>query len=332
MPDNVFQLNTGSAGVNLGAQGKAISWRRIRAFIMTPLSYFLDPGDVASMQALKTELQAAVINADSSQRIQIMETIQESEAQGSDPVQQSFGYGLNKTVYSGQYGMRAFFGDDNLAKHQKRQQFNKRAGEFLVMLIDEDQQLICTKGDDGTGKVVLVGFSMADFLADNNAMDFGEGAKQSVNISFSDPNEFNNGNLMIEPCGFNVIKTIKNVTDIVLTAVSAVSTRVVSVAPMAMNGNIGTNLAAVYPTVLAGSGTALTLWKGRDRATGLPLTLTSAVKATLNGVDVITLTWAATNFPTAPGKIDVYLDTPANLATAGLKPAYESNILTLDVV
>ena len=90
-----------------------------------------------------------------------------------------------------------------------------------------------------------------------------------------------------------------------------------------------TNLIAAYPTVLAG-GSAPGLWVATDHATGTVLTISSAVKTVIDGIDAVTITMAATGYPTPGGSIDIRLAAPSTLATAGVK-YYESNILNLTV-
>lgn len=307
---NIWLQSAQSRSMNQGSYGLQDKWKRIISVIPTPLDYYLEPADLAD---LKAKLQDDLLLTDPLARLQYIGGIAEANDTSSQPEALNFSYGQSQYPYSGQYSAEFFFSNGSLTVQQKRQQLNGQEANFLLILVDSDNQIITTKSDDGAGNVVYAGFTVGSFLARDNAIDTGAGYKQSMQISFADSNEFNDGNLGVWPAGFNVARNLKPVADAELAALSTLVARVVTV--VAMDGK--TNLTDKYESILTGAG-ALTLWKGTVVATGAALTLTSAVAATVNGVKGATLTWSATGYPVS-GDIEITWETPTIMAAAGVK-------------
>jgi hypothetical protein len=312
----VYELVRNAASVNQGAQGTPIKWKRIKALLMTPVDTYYTPTQLSTLRAT---LQAANIAADPYARNQVIGTIQETEDKSTDPKTLSYTYGQENEVYPGQYAFSFMFGDNDLAKQMTRQKYNGRADEFWCFLLDEGLNIIGTKRNDGSDNVVFGGFSIQEMQARNVKLDAGEGAKQGMFISFADSTEFNNGNLMVIAAGFKTWTEIKNVTDVKLTQLSALSTRTIGLAAIMEGGEIGTNIAE-RSTMSAVFVANPSLIVGKNKTAGTALT-TSTVAVTTNaaGQYYFSITFASTNFPTTGQVLEIYFDSIANLAAQGLK-------------
>lgn len=314
MPASVFELSTTSSSINQGQYGPSVAWERIRGMIVTPADYFLTKADYAG--GIKAKLQADAISDDADERIQIIGPFQEAEAANTNPVTLEYGYGLSQELYSGQYGARFFFGDGDLSRQQQRQKLKGQESSHRIFLFDESSRIIGTVGDDGTGASVHTGFTPGALIAGDVALDYGQGAKQSMYVSLADRAELNNGNLLvIATSGLNP-NALKLVADVHIQAISDLTTRVVTLAFMSVGSNSGLNLAERFATELVAN-PDLILFTNHN--TGAALTITTAVAAVINGQHGITYTLAVTNYPTSGNGIDIVADSVSALATDGLK-------------
>jgi hypothetical protein len=318
---NLLQITTAGASINQGAYGAPLDPKRWRAIVITPATYYLTPTHVA---AIKAKLQGDAIAASQDARIQVLGVIDGCKPTGTAPVSTNSGYGLAKKRYGAQYAYDVTFADSDVHKTENRQKLNDR-DDLKAYIVDEDDLMLSTLGDDGSGNKVYMGFSLHQIYTDNIPFDGDEIAKPMTNIAFADSREFNHGNMVPISLGFNINTTIKPVMDVTLQPKSALTTRVVSLAVMG-NAWGGLNLAQKYATELAST----SLWTVKDYDLGTTLTITSVVAAVIDGINVLTFTIAVTSYPSSGGRISIQGSSPSAWATAGVK-YYETDLLILTV-
>ncbi len=300
----IDELPVPSSTLNTGTAGTDLNLKRIKDILITPTSTEIDDTFRATPRASIKALLLADSGVNRSYLLPVR--VAEVTDNSTETKRLSFTYGHEISIYYGT-GIHTYHPvsvDQNVL--EAMQVFNHRQADYKVFIIDEDDQLIGTKYVNDDSETVIKGFTAADIHTDGMKFDVGEGVKYGMRVVYANPKEFNNGNLMVFPLGFDA-ESLPRMNTLTLSQKTAITTRVVDVKVMVGKTNFGDTQ---WGSLLAVVGA----WKGTKDSDGSALTVTAVSKLTVSGDTVYRITYSATNFPSSAATLTVNLQLPSVLA------------------
>ncbi len=304
-----------SSAKNTGMEGCPLVIKSIKQAIWAPLD---TAWDAAARATPTTTLKALLLADNPNARGALMpKMIAEVVDSSTDALKVQWANGSEKTTKASQPKYTFIMDTLDLRALEAVQQYNDSENEYGLFLVDEQDKILGTKYIDDSGEEFIRPFNYVETFADTVRFYNGEAQKIGVMVSFSKPEQFNNGNMLVWDTGIDV-DALPRMNSLVLSQKTAAdASRVVDVKVMVGKTNFATTRNA---DKLAVTGA----WKGTT-ATGAALTVSSVSKVLVGGEYVYRVTFSATGYPSSAGVFYVNLVAPSALDALTLPlEGYES--------
>lgn len=276
----------------------------------------------ASMAALKTALEAAILANSPYQRLYPLQSIVQITDNSTDPTSQTFS-GDNSTVFTSQgfYNLNFQWVNGGICLLIALLKANSRNKAFFI--VDSYGQLIGT--DAGTDLIKgITGNSFTQkfkFAVGTDAV-----AAYSTNLIFA-PEQVNENLAIVNfnqtgGGGLAYLQGLSGLLDVNILQNAARSSAVLKVGAKTVCGTV--SLYDDYADALAVVGA----WQAKTTAAGLPIAISTVAKDTTNLGWTVTLDNTDPNYSATAGAVQIGLSGPATLAALGTPVVgYESNFL-----
>lgn len=321
----IDELFCNVVGLNTGQVGCSVVLKAAKNIILLPVGTEIDDTTTP-----KATLEALLLADNPAARAYMLPAeIQEVTDNTSEPTNIEWAYGAVVTQYYGIPNYTFMIGNLSLGAMEAMQQFNGKAGEYELAIIDQDDQIIMNKYINDDDETVMRGFSLTNIFTGGMRIRNKESdnAKMgtAMQVVFSNPKQFNEGNALVWKTGIDLERLPRMNTLTLSQKTAPDASRIVDIKVMV---NSRTNFASTqYRALLAVVGA----WKGSVTVGGAALTVSAVSIVTVSGDDVYRVTFAATNYPSSPATFATDLQAPSVLAalTAPLKGFESAGALTL---
>lgn len=289
---------------NTGIEGGKLELKSIAQAIYAPLDTKLDATDRATPTAT---LKAMLLADNQNGRSYLMpKLIAEVVDNSTEALKVTWANGSKKTTKSSQ-GVYTFIMETlDLRSIEAVQQFNDSENDFGLFLVDDQGKILGTKYIDDAGDEFMVPFKYTESFADTVRLYNGEAKKIGVEVSFSKPEQFNDGNLLVWDTGIDV-DALPRMNSLVLTQKTAAdASRIVEVKVLVGKTNFATTRNADKLAVVGA-------WKGTTSA-GVGLTVSSVSKVLVGGEYVYRVTFGSSGYPSSTEVFYVDLTAPSVLS------------------
>lgn len=321
---SIDELDCIAVGLNTGTVGCPIVLKAAKNLLILPVGTEID-----STLTPKATLEAILLADNPASRGYLLPVeIGETTDNTAEDVRVEWAYGAGITQYYGIGDYTFMVRSLDLRVMEAMQQFNGRALEYEVMVIDQSNQIISNKYINDDDETVLRGFSISDIWTGGMRIRNKESdnAKMgtAMRIVFSNPEQFNEGNALIWKTGIDLERLPRMNTLTLSQKTAPNASRIVDIKVMVGKTNFASTQ---YRSLLAVTGA----WLGAVTVGGAALTVSAVSIVTVSGDDIYRVTYAVTNYPTAPATFYADLQAPSVLAalTAPLKGFESGGELTL---
>ncbi len=268
---------------------------------------------------IEATFRSLLVHDDPAQRYHSFGAFEDWEDQAEDRQQQTFGSGRKVTTRDPTEQMVFRLYDGGLCTQKNILDFDNAHTGYDTYYVDANNYLQAEATYDNAGKRALKGFHADEFYAFPMKQPTGsEVASYRISIAHGNAKAMQR-RMAVIPLGFNFDMmrmdyamqnaTLENVTP------NGAASGVFHIQVMGGCGN--DNLTALYPVLLAN----IARFTVYNRATGAPITITSATANADKTAIILALNTADTDYPVVGpnGKIGFGLALPSVLGTAGIK-------------
>lgn len=290
--------------VNQGDAGIELTLGRFHSLIVGFKGHYFTEAQAAD---LLVTLRAAALANNPAERLYIIPNIGEDENRTSDDRMRSLAYGSEKTLGHGKRQYTFVPQSTSLDMLDRLQRFNGRGEDIIVYIVDDEYNIIGTRGTDASGNKVIKGFTLEDYWA--KAVEIGLEPKHQVKLSFANAKEFTDGNMAVmQNVGFNPAVEVTWMSDSTIIQAAPIAAGVVEVYVKSGRTNLLDTMHDAFAQAAA--------WSGAKSSNGNAVTLTSVAKSTVNGEKTIKLTFDTTDpdYPTTGTNLSIIPATPSALA------------------